>query len=86
MHLIFSLILALFIIGMLLFGFLAAKNIDTEKLGSIPKNSILVLGPMVPENVLTAVGKKWAHYRNICAILGVGGGVIYGIILRLMQG
>ena len=66
-------------------GFMASRYVDDAKIGSIPKNSIMLFGPMVPESVLCEVGKKWAFRRNVCVALFCGVALVYAIVMRISE-
>jgi len=76
--------LGAFTVLMLLFGFIASKHVDDDKLGSFPKERISdAYGPLVPEDILTPRGRKWAFLRNCCAAVALGGVTLYGIVMAL---
>jgi hypothetical protein len=84
MHKVIAYSIALSLVAMCLFGFLAVMHIDGDKIGSMSRRSAMMFGPMVPEEILTATGKKWASLRNICAAVGLGGATLYGIAMKLL--
>jgi len=85
MKLFISYSIAVLIVLMLFFGVLAARHVDRSKTGALTKRSIwLTAGPLVPEEILTPVGQRWARFRNICAALSLGGATLYAIVMAVM--
>jgi len=76
-------VVAIFFAAILLFGFLASRHVDESKIGSLKRRSIMLMGPMVPEEALTATGKRWAFLRNLMAAVLFGGAVLCGILMRI---
>jgi len=70
--------------GLLIFSLVAVFHVEEEKKKEF-RTGLLKWGPFVPESLLTPVGKKWALARNICALCFAGGGLVYGIVMRLLQ-
>jgi len=84
MKILFGYLIAVLIVLMLFFGVLAARHIDRSKTGAMSKRSIwLTAGPLVPEEILTPVGQKWALFRNVCALIAFGAVTIYAIIMAV---
>jgi len=73
------------IVMMLCFGMLAARHIDGSKTGAMSKRSIwMTTGPLVPEEILTPTGQRFALFRNICAAIALGGVTLYAIIMAVL--
>jgi hypothetical protein len=69
---VFAWLTVLLFVGVFFFGFLASRNVDTNKIGELPRSQMRILGPLVSEKVLTESGKRWALMRNLCLVsLGV---------------
>ena len=82
---IIAIILISAFVGILVFGSLAALHIDPKKKEEATGH-IYTWGPLVSECILTEKGQKLVFIRNISALLFAGGGVIYGIVMRIIQG
>lgn len=85
MELLFGMILFTLIVLFVITGIAALRHIDDRKLGSFRKADLYLMGPMIPEKVLTDQGRRWTTARNWIALFLFGGAVIFGSILSLNQ-
>lgn len=65
-------------------GVIASAHVDERKLRNAQK-PIQSWGPLVTGSILTAQGAKWARIRNFAVTCFGGVGVVYAIVMSLLQ-